>query len=244
MESRQWSRRAIRRRPPLRISQVGSEKTPTFDDLAKALSAQGHPIIRYELDGLIEAGSRVLPLGVRDSDRRRRHGSTNPFDQPDVQRAKDLTQQALDNFESDGLSPDLSPCGSLSALVADAKQGDYIAVLAYVEQTAETDYALGKLRSALTARYRVPTTLGYGPRYLHSTGQLHKGGPDSVAVLMLTAPHTADVEIPGEKFTFGVLADAQAASDLQSLRAIGRNTASVVLEGDPTIASSALVERL
>ena len=155
----------------------------------------------------------------------------HPFNQPDVQRAKDLTGQALGKFESDGLAPDLSPHGSLSDLVSGAKPGDYIAILVYIEQTPETDLALNSLRATISARHRVPTTLGYGPRYLHSTGQLHKGGPDSVALLMLTAPHADDIEIPGEKYTFGVLADAQATSDKEALKGVGRKVAGVVLDG-------------
>ena len=191
-----------------------------IDALAETLSLQGHPVIRYDLESLIELGAEFYRWEFAIATAAAVMG-VHPFDQPDVQRAKDLAQQALDNFESDGRAPDLCPHGSPSALAADAKQGDYIAVLAYVEQTAETDRALNRLISALTARYRVPTTLGYGPRYLHSTGQLHKGGSDNVAVLMLTAPHDVDVEIPGEKYTFGVLADAQAASDLHALRSGG-----------------------
>ena len=203
-----------------------------IDALAETLSLKGHPVIRYDLESLIELGAEFYRWEFAIATAAAIMG-VHPFDQPDVQRAKDLAQQALDNFESDGRAPDLGPHGSPSALAAGARHDDYIAVLAYVEQTAETDYALGKLRSALTARCRVPTTLGYGPRYLHSTGQLHKGGSDNVAVLMLTAPHAVDVEIPGEKFTFGVLADAQAASDLDALKAAGRRIASAVLDGTP-----------
>ena len=109
------------------------------------------------------------------------------------------------------------------------KAGDYLAILAYVPQTPENDNALTQLRSKILREYRVPTTLGYGPRYLHSTGQLHKGGPDSVAALMVVSPHREDIEIPGEDFTFGALADAQAASDLQALREAGRRVAMVRL---------------
>ena len=216
-----------------------------FDDLAKALSAQGHPIIRYDLESLSELGAEFYRWEFAIATAAAVMG-VHPFDQPDVQRAKDLAQQALDNFESDGRTLDLCPHGSPSTLADDAKQGDYIAVLAYVEQTAETDRALNRLISALTARYRVPTTLGYGPRYLHSTGQLHKGGSDNVAVLMLTAPHDADEEIPGEKYTFGVLADAQAASDVHALRTAGRRVVGVALEGAPhAVAGIAkLAERL
>ena len=213
------------------------------DALAEDLALHRHPVIRYELEDLSELGAEFYRWEFAIATAAAVMG-VHPFDQPDVQRAKNLTGKALDKFESDGLAPDLSPQGSLSHLVSGAKHGDFIAILAYVERTPKTDHALDRLRSALTARCRVPTTLGYGPRYLHSTGQLHKGGPNNVAVLMLTAPHATDVEIPGEKFTFGVLADAQAASDLHALRAIGRNIASVVLEGDPAIASSALAGRL
>ena len=213
------------------------------DAFADSLSLRGHPVIRYELDGLIELGVEFYRWEFAIATAAAVMG-VHPFDQPDVQRAKDLAQQALDNFESDGHAPNLCPHSSPSTLVADANQSDYIAIVAYVEQTAETDRALNRLRSALSARYRVPTTLGYGPRYLHSTGQLHKGGPDNVAVLMLTAPHAVDVEIPGEKFTFGVLADAQAASDLDALRAAGCRTASLVLARNQADDIEALSELL
>ena len=216
------------------------------DALAEDLAVHRHPVIRYQLEDLSELGSEFYRWEFAIATAAAVMG-VHPFDQPDVQRAKDLTQRALDRFESDGLAPDLSPRGSLSALAADLRPGDYLAILAYLEQTPETDHALKRLRSALTARYRIPTTLGYGPRYLHSTGQLHKGGPNNVAVLMLTAPHATDVEIPGEKFTFGILANAQAASDLHALKSAGRRAASVVLGGNQANAAAgiaALVERL
>ncbi len=205
------------------------------DTLSETLSAAGHPVIRYELEDLYELGAEFYRWEFAIATAGAVMG-INPFDQPDVQRAKDLSQQALDRFVSDGLAPDLSPRGSLSDLIANVKPGDYIAILAYVEQTPENDRALNKLRSAPTNRYRVPTTLGYGPRYLHSTGQLHKGGADNLAALMLTAPHADNIEIPGEKFTFGALADAQAASDLDALKSAGRRVASVALGGTTTTA--------
>ena len=226
--------------PPMTAGLYGDDRLVVYlklagedsdvDALAEDLALLRHPVIRYELEDLSELGAEFFrwefaiatAAAVME---------VHPFDQPDVQRAKDLTGQALGKFESDGLAPDLSPRGSLSDLVADTKQADYIAILAYIEQTPETDLALNSLRATISARYRVPTTLGYGPRYLHSTGQLHKGGPDSVALLMLTAPHADDIEIPGEKFTFGVLADAQATSDKEALKGVGRKVAGVVLDG-------------
>ena len=153
----------------------------------------------------------------------------HPFDQPDVQRAKDLTDQALARFESQGEAPTLTSLGSLKELIADVKPGDYLAILAYLEQTPELDAALAKLRSAIASKYSIPTTLGYGPRYLHSTGQLHKGGANNVAALVLTAPHAQDIDIPGESFSFGTLANAQASSDLEALRSAGRKVARMTL---------------
>ena len=213
-----------------------------IDNLAETLPLHGHPLIRYELEDLTELGAEFYrwEFAVATAAAVLK---INPFDQPDVQRAKDLSQRMLSKFETDGCLPDLSPHGSLSYLTAELEKGDYIAVLAYIDQTPQTDRALNELRTELTTRFRVPTTVGYGPRYLHSTGQLHKGGPNNLAVLMLTAPRASDIEIPGEKYTFGVLANAQAASDLDALKAMGRRVASVVLSGNRAEAIETLSRR-
>ena len=207
------------------------------DALADRLESAGHPLARYEMDadalasGLgaefyrweFAAATAGAVLGV------------NPFDQPDVQSAKDLAQAALDEYARGGRLPDISPRGSARELAASLAPGDYMALLAYVPQTERTDAALAELRAALLSQYGVPTTLGYGPRYLHSTGQLHKGGANNVAALALIAPHRAQVAIPNERIDFGALADAQAWSDVEALKSAGRRTAIAVLAdgGDP-----------
>ncbi len=194
------------------------------------LASEGHPVIRYRITDVCDIGGEFyrwqFAIAVAGAVM-----GVHPFDQPDVQRAKDLTNEALARFESDGEAPTLASMGSVNALVSDMGSGDYLAILAYLEQTPELDAALGGLRSAIASKYSVPTTLGYGPRYLHSTGQLHKGGANNVSALMLTAPHTQDIDIPGETFSFGVLADAQASSDLEALRSAGRCVGCVVLAG-------------
>ena len=134
--------------------------------------------------------------------------------------------------------------GSLRGLLADAKLGDYLSIMAYVGQTPEVDKALDTLRRKIMERHRITTTLGYGPRFLHSTGQLHKGGPSSGLFLQLTADYGLDVSIPGQAFTFGVLADAQAAGDLQALRASRRRAARVHLGSDVAAGILALAEQL
>ena len=122
---------------------------------------------------------------------------------------------------------------SLGKLLAEGKEGDYLAIMAYVRQTPEVDQALDALRRKVTERHGIATTMGYGPRFLHSTGQLHKGGPGSGVFLQLTAEHEQDLGIPGTPYTFGVLADAQALGDLQALRASERRAARVGLGSNP-----------
>lgn len=157
----------------------------------------------------------------------------NPFDQPDVQRAKDATQRVLQEYVAAGSLPKVENHGSLVDLLAGDVGGRYFAIMAYIHQTPEADKALADLRSKVVARYRIATTLGYGPRFLHSTGQMHKGGPDTGLFLQITTGHKRDMSIPGKPYTFGVLADAEALGDLQALHAAGRRVVEIrVSEGD------------
>jgi transaldolase/glucose-6-phosphate isomerase len=159
----------------------------------------------------------------------------NPFDQPDVEESKRRTVEALRSYQRSGERPRLEPVGSLEGLLSSARPGDYLAIMAYLNQTPEVDEAVSALRRRVMERHRIATTFGYGPRFLHSTGQLHKGGPDSGLFLQLTADHERDIPIPGEPYTFGVLADAQATGDLQALQAKGRRVARAHL-GAETVA--------
>ena len=197
--------------------------------LANRLVSDGHPVVRYRIDNVSELGGEFyrwqFAIAVAGAVM-----GVHPFDQPDVQRAKDLTDEALARFKSHGEAPTLVSTGSGEELVSSMGPEEYFAILVYLEQTPELDAALDELRSVIASKYSVPTTVGYGPRYLHSTGQLHKGGANKVVALMLAAPHAQDVDIPGESFSFGVLADAQASSDLEALRSAGRSVGCVVFE--------------
>jgi glucose-6-phosphate isomerase len=165
----------------------------------------------------------------------------NPFDEPNVQQAKDATRTLLDAYKKDGRLPSTPAdrtvgAGTTLALSAAARKGtgeagdflkllrsgDYFAVLAYLGPDAKLDRELRELRQAVRDRARVATMLGYGPRYLHSTGQLHKGGPNSGVFLLITAGSQQDLAIPGEPFSFETLEHAQALGDFQSLDAAGR----------------------
>ena len=198
------------------------------DTLSVELEHADHPVIRYELEDVNALGSEFYrwEFGVATAAALM---GVHPFNQPDVDRAKQLTRRALESSESAESVFSESSEGSVRGLLSSMRAGDYLAILAYVPQTPENDDALAQLRSKILHKYRVPTTLGYGPRYLHSTGQLHKGGPDTVAALMIVSPHEEEIAIPGEDFAFGALADAQAAADIQALREAGRRVAMVRL---------------
>jgi transaldolase/glucose-6-phosphate isomerase len=220
-------------------------------DLASALEGMGHPVTRIGLSDPIELGGEFLRWEVAIAAAGMVLG-IDPFDQPNVQESKDATRELLDAFRRDGSlpsaepltsagglgayseSPELKsardPAAALSALLATVRADDYVALLAYLPRTSATSERLQRLRQRIGARTAVATTLGFGPRFLHSTGQLHKGGPDSGVFLQLTAEPERDLPIPGWNETFGTLIAAQALGDLRSLQS--RRRRALRLHGD------------
>jgi hypothetical protein len=150
----------------------------------------------------------------------------NPFDQPNVQEAKDRTSAIL----SSGDEPDLDPKGSLDELLSSAEQGDYVAVLGFVDPTPENDARLKELARRAGEVTGCVVTHGFGPRYLHSTGQLHKGGKANGLFVQVLDDPGAELEIPGRPFGFKRLIGAQAAGDLEALEEHGRRVIRVRLE--------------
>ena len=150
----------------------------------------------------------------------------NPFDQPDVQAAKDKTNEVL----ATGDEPDVEPEGSVDALLAQAQEHDYLCVQAFIEPTAENDRRIADLVSKLRRRSGLVVTHGYGPRYLHSTGQLHKGGPNIGLFLQIVDDPGEELPIPGKPFGFRRLIRAQAAGDYASLQERGRRVARIHIE--------------
>lgn len=156
----------------------------------------------------------------------------NPFDQPSVQESKDLAKLVLQEHIISGKPPLAETKGSPAELLSSARRGDYLALMVYLWQTPDLDKELSELRRIVLRLYRIPTTLGYGPRFLHSTGQLHKGGPESVLFLQLTTNHDADTVGQKEPSLLGALTNAQAASDLRVLEGLGRRVARINLGPD------------
>ena len=150
----------------------------------------------------------------------------NPFDQPDVQSAKDRTSAVL----ASGSEPDVEPVGSAAELFAQANEGDYVCIQAFVNPTAEAEAKVLELAAQGRAATGCVVTHGFGPRYLHSTGQLHKGGPPTGLYLQVVDETGAEIAIPGKPFGFGKLIRAQAAGDFESLKERGRRVARIRLE--------------
>ena len=223
------------------VGPVGEET----DSKLKALETAGHPILYRNLADLYELGAEFFLWEMATAFAGWRL-QINPFDQPNVQESKDKTKALLDQYTRDGKLPEQTRIASEAQLnvygsgeanasvastsVRDAlrahcekiKPGDYVAMLAYIEETEETEAALQMIRTIVRDATGCATTIGYGPRFLHSTGQLHKGGPDSGVFIQLTAPDKVDLQVPGSSYTFSILKQAQALGDFQSLAAHGR----------------------
>jgi glucose-6-phosphate isomerase len=218
------------------------------------LAAAGHPSAFTALNDLYNLGACFLMWEFATAVAGWRLG-INPFDQPNVQEAKDATKELLSGFSRRGqLDPrntiasdeliaiygaDEAPEAEsveevLRNHLATIKPGDYIAFLAYIEQTPAIDRELQDLRMQLRDATRCATTVGYGPRFLHSTGQLHKGGPDTGVFFQIIANDAVDFAIPGEDYTFSILKQAQALGDFRALVKRGRRVIGIDL-GDNTL---------
>lgn len=225
------------------------------DAAVDALAAAGHPVIELPLEG----GAWVAGEFVRWEVATAIAGAVlevDPFDEPNVTESKSNTRSALDDHRRHGAFPAEEPvavsgilrlygdatlgleAGADAASVLRAHLGragadGYHAVQAYLAPTEERTEALRSIQALLRDRTRRATTLGYGPRFLHSTGQLHKGGTPSGCFLQLVASHPDDLPIPGRDETFGVLIDAQALGDRASLASHGLPCLRVHLSDDP-----------
>jgi transaldolase / glucose-6-phosphate isomerase len=213
-----------------------SAPDPESEERIVALAAAGHPVITIPTSGpedlgrvflLAEIAVAVAGWGLE----------INPFDQPNVQQAKDATNRVLAGFEQTGELPAVPAAseGELRELLLGGGVGSYIALMGYLQPSEAFDGAIAELRVAVRAARRTATTFGYGPRFLHSTGQFHKGGPKVGRFLQVLHDGPRDVEIPGRPYTFGTLKEAQAIGDIETLRELGQPAQRVRLEGDDSV---------
>jgi len=211
------------------------------DAAVEAFAAAGHPVVRLGLRDGYDLGAEIFRWEFATAVAGALIG-INPFDQPDVEASKQATRELTSEYERTGSLPAEEPLLAEDgiALFADARNaaaldgptsvdealrvhlrragpGDYVALLAYLPRTPAHEVALGHMRRAIRDRTRLATVDGFGPRYLHSTGQAYKGGPNSGVFLQITCDHPRDVPVPGASYSFGVVQSAQARGDLDVL---------------------------
>ncbi len=231
----------------------------SFDDAYDELTSAGHPAVKIELDSIDNLGQEFFrwefATAVAGSVMQ-----INPFNQPDVESAKIEARKITDEYEQTGSLPDeqaffeadgvslftsdeyankleaagydSSLRGIIDAHLAHVVKDDYFAILGYIEMNAETEKLLQAIREKILTRTGVATCLGFGPRFLHSTGQAYKGGANNGVFLQITSDDAFDLAVPGQKYTFGVVKSAQARGDFQVLLDRGRRALRVHLGAD------------
>ena len=227
----------------------------TYDTMVNALEKDGKPILRLVLADLYDIGSEFFRWEVATTVAGHIMG-INPFDQPNVESAKVQSKRMLDEYRTAGRLPTLTPFltdrgidvysdlpadtlgQSVEGFLAMSRPGDYVALQAYVNPVPDTALALGEFRHVIRSKYHLATTVGFGPRFLHSTGQLHKGDGGHGLFIQITADDAQDLPIPdeagkdGSSITFGVLKAAQAMGDRQALLDAGRRVIRFHIKGD------------
>lgn len=222
-----------------------------LDAGVEKLEKAGQPVVRLTMRDIYDAGQQFFTWEIATAVAGSVIG-IDAFNQPDVEAAKIEARRLTTEYEKTGKLPEQTPifddgqiklfadtqyaavlhggqdigspdlAGYLRAHLAQLKPNDYFAVLGFIQRDREHEKTMQELRHAVRNKKRVATCLGFGPRFLHSTGQDYKGGPNTGVFLQITADHAEDLEIPGQKYTFGIVIDAQAAGDLSVLQQRGR----------------------
>jgi transaldolase / glucose-6-phosphate isomerase len=217
---------------------IASESDAADEERMAALEAAGFPVLRLSIrhDGLgaeffrweFATAIAGAALGI------------NPFDEPNVSEAKEKTRALLSSFAANGRFDDTPPAASAESVrhaIASFRAGDYAAFLSYLPGESDVEEALGEIRTELRSRTKVASTFGLGPRYLHSTGQYHKGGPNTCVAFVLTTDDATSTPIPDAGYSFSVLKRAQALGDVQTLEAHGRRVARLHFRSADTAAA-------
>ncbi len=237
------------------------------DAAVEKLELAGHPVIRIRIHDLFDLGGQYFLWEMATAVAGHRLG-INPFDQPNVEAAKVLARELIEAFAAEGGLPAQQPAlvdsnlelygdvsadnlrGALSAFLDEAQPNSYVALQAYLQPSGEVSESLQEIRASLRVRTRLATTLGFGPRYLHSTGQLHKGDAGAGLFIQITADDERDAKIPDEagspegSLSFGTLKAAQAMGDRKALEGAGRRVVRLHIKGDIREGLTRVVEAL
>jgi transaldolase/glucose-6-phosphate isomerase len=237
-------------------TRLASDTDEAQDKAVAALEAAGQPVVRIIVNDPMQLGQEFFRWEMATAVAGSIIG-INPFDQPDVEASKVKTRELTSAYEQTGSLPpekpfasfegielfadprnegDLKPkatslVAALKAHLDRAKAGDYVAMLAYIDRTPAHIEAMQKMRHSVRDTKKLATCLGFGPRFLHSTGQAYKGGPNSGVFLQITCSDPADLPVPGARYTFGVVKAAQARGDFDVLADRGRRALRIHLSG-------------
>ncbi len=221
----------------------------TYDQQISDLEKAGRPVVTQRIHNPYDLGREMFRwefatavIGVILK--------INPFDQPNVQESKDITRKSLELYESEGHLPvgaripahDTSMPKLLADFLESVRQGDYVGINAFISESPTAVSHLQSMRIKLRDKFKIATTLGFGPRYLHSTGQIQKGGKANGHFIQITMDDERDIDIPGEKFSFGILKAAQSIGDYEALKKKGRPVMNIHLrdESDLKLISAAM----
>jgi transaldolase/glucose-6-phosphate isomerase len=239
-----------------------SEADQANIDKLTALEQAGHPVIIIRRQNALELGSEFYRWEIGTAVA----GivlAINPFDQPNVQAAKTATDKLMKEVTEKGQLPSsgqpaasqdgisyyadvtgADAAGVLQAFFQQAQPGNFMTLQAYLHENEELNKDLAEFRQLVQDKLRIATTSGYGPRFLHSTGQYHKGGPNGGLFVQFTADHPQDLPLPGRTYTFGTFENAQAQGDLQALRDNGRRAIHIHLGPQPEQAMQTVLTAL
>jgi glucose-6-phosphate isomerase len=236
---------------------IRNEPDEALEAKAHFLRKAGHPVITVFMRDRLDLGEQFFLWEIATATAGALLG-INPFDQPNVQETKEFTAKILDEVREEGRVPEarmemshgplrLYQAGGASSVqqalalfFEGAARDGYLGILAYLTENETNERGLRRIRMLVMDRMRIATTVGYGPRYLHSTGQLHKGGTNKGFFLLLTSDIAEDTGIPGQPYTFGMLMRAQALGDFEALRKHRRRVLRVHLSGEAQIGLAAL----
>ncbi len=240
--------------------ELESEPDSATDQALEALRSAGHPVVRIRIRDVAGLGQEFFRWEFATAVAGAVMG-INPFDQPDVESAKVATREVTATYQATGTLPRAEPwleCGwarfyasramvsavagdsapltvaaALRLLVGTLRKGDYLAILAYVERNARTAVLAERIGSLLGRSTKAAVTVGFGPRFLHSTGQMHKGGPNTGVFLQIGTPDGPSLPVPGRSLEFGIVKSAQALGDFDVLSRRGRRALRIEARGDP-----------
>ncbi len=243
---------------------------PAQDAAVKALKAAGHPVITVHLTDLYNLGAEFFRWEFATAVAGAIIG-VNPFDQPDVESAKIVTKRLTAEYETTGALPSMNMlyadpasgiklftdgfnaeelrskttdptlAGYLRAFLSQIHAGDYFAINAFIQMNAENNAALQQIRNAVLNAKGVATCLGFGPRFLHSTGQAYKGGPNTGVFLQISSDDAHDLAVLGQEYSFGIVKEAQARGDFEVLVSRNRRALRVHLNEDTAVSLSVLI---